>query len=172
MPKGSFASMNCAIARTLDQVGEWWTLLILRNAFCGMSRFEDFREHLGIATNILASRLEKLVRAGILRRERSAGDGRSHDYRLTEKGLTLYPVLIAMTDWGERWAANPKGARIKLCDRRTGRPVERVTVRSRDGRALRPADVVARPGPGADGKIRRLLDGPWRASEPGKGTSR
>jgi DNA-binding HxlR family transcriptional regulator len=167
MSKGSFASMNCAIAQTLDQVGEWWALLILRNAFCGMTRFEDFREHLGIATNVLASRLGRLVKVGILRREKSTGDGRSYDYRLTEKGLALYPVLIAMTDWGERWAGNPKGPRIKLSDRKTGKPVERVAVRSRDGRALGPFDVIARPGPGADDKIRQLING-GRAGTSGK----
>jgi DNA-binding HxlR family transcriptional regulator len=168
MPKGSFASMNCAIAQTLDQVGEWWTLLILRNAFCGMNRFEDFREHLGIATNVLASRLEKLVEVGILRRERSPDDGRAYDYRLTEKGLALYPVLVAMTDWGEQWAGNPKGARVILRDRRTRKPVERVIVRSGDGRPLGPFDVIAQPGPGADERIRTLLNGAWRVGRSSK----
>lgn len=162
MPKGSFASMNCAIAQTLEQVGEWWTFLILRNAFCGMSRFDDFKQHLGIATNVLASRLGKLVKVGILRCEKARDDGRARDYRLTEKGLALYPILIAMTDWGEHWAPDPKGPRIMLRDRRTGRPVDRVAVRSRDGRALAPADVIAKAGRGADDKIRQLVDRAWR----------
>lgn len=157
MPKDRFASMNCAIAQTLAQVGGRWSLLILRDAFNGMTRFDDFQKDLGVATNILAARLESLVRAGILRRERAAEDRRAVDYRLTRKGLALYPVLIALTDWGERWAPNPKGRRILLRDRKTGRAVERVGVRSRDGRVLGPSDVLARPGPGADARIRRLL---------------
>lgn len=157
MPRDRFSSMNCAIAQTLAQVGERWSLLILRNAFNGMTRFDDFQKDLGVATNILAARLGRLVKAGILRRERATKDGRAVDYRLTRKGLDLYPVLIALTDWGERWAANPKGSRILLRDRKTGRAVERVSVRSRDGRPLGPSDVVARPGPGSDARIRRLL---------------
>jgi DNA-binding HxlR family transcriptional regulator len=131
-------------------------------------RFEDFRGHLGIATNVLASRLEKLVEVGILRRERSPDDGRAYDYRLTEKGLALYPVLVAMTDWGEQWAGNPKGARVILRDRRTRKPVERVIVRSGDGRPLGPFDVIAQPGPGADERIRTLLNGAWRVGRSSK----
>lgn len=162
MPKGSFSRMNCAIAQTLDQVGEWWTLLILRNAFCGMSRFDDFQDHLGIATNVLASRLDKLVQVGILDRRKSSEDRRVRDYTLTEKGLALYPLLVALTDWGERWAPNPRGRRIVLRDRRTGATIERVAVRSRDGRILRPSDVIARAGGGADDKIRQLVNRAWR----------
>lgn len=158
----SFSRMNCAIAQTLDQVGEWWTLLILRNAFCGMRRFDDFHDHLGIATNVLASRLDKLVQVGILERRRSAEDRRVRDYTLTEKGLALYPLLVALTDWGERWAPNPRGRRIELRDRRTGAPIERVVVRGRDGRILGPSDVIARAGRGADDKIRQLVNRAWR----------
>jgi DNA-binding HxlR family transcriptional regulator len=181
MPKGSFSGMNCAIAQTLEQVGDWWTLLILRNAFCGMRRFHDFREHLGIATNVLAARLGKLVRVGILVRRASPDDGRARDYELTEKGLALYPVLIAITDWGERWAPDPKGPRILLRDRQTGAPIARIAVKSRDGRILRPCDVVARSGRGADDKIRQLVDRGWRnrrrtskgrRKDTGKGASR
>jgi DNA-binding HxlR family transcriptional regulator len=154
--------MNCAIAQTLEQVGEWWTMLILRNAFCGMSRFDDFRDHLGIASNVLATRLRKLTRAGILRKTRAKDDGRAFEYRLTGKGAALYPLLIAMTDWGERFAAHPRGPRIVFVDRRSRRPVRRVAVTDADGRALRPQDIVARPGRGADDKIRALLEKRFR----------
>jgi len=149
--------MNCAIARTLDVIGERWTLLILRNAFCGMSRFDAFQEHLGIPTNVLATRLRKLVRDGIVTRSRAPEDGRSFEYRLTEKGLALYPIVIAIAGWGEEWAANPHGARIEFLERRTGWRIPRLVVRNSSGKALRPGDVQAIPGPGADDKIRQLL---------------
>jgi DNA-binding HxlR family transcriptional regulator len=154
--------MNCAIAQTLEQVGEWWTMLILRNAFCGMSRFDDFRDHLGIASNVLTTRLGKLTRAGILRKTRAKDDGRAFEYRLTAKGEALYPLLIAMTDWGERFAGHPGGPRIVFIDKRSRRPVRRVTVTDADGRVLRPQDIVARPGRGADDKIRALLEKRFR----------
>ncbi len=157
MSKRSFAKMNCAVAQTLERVGDWWTMLILRNAFCGMTRFDELRAHLGIATNVLSSRLRKLVAYGIMTRAPAADDGRAADYRLTESGLALYPVLIAMTEWGERWAPNPKGARIELFERSTGKRIAGVAVRSSSGRALRPRDVRAVAGPGADRKIRALL---------------
>ncbi|MGE0421896.1 MAG: winged helix-turn-helix transcriptional regulator [Reyranellaceae bacterium] len=162
MPRSSFAAMNCAIAQTLEQVGEWWTMLILRNAFCGMSRFDDFHDHLGIASNVLAARLAKLTRSGILKKTRARDDGRAFEYRLTEKGSALYPVLIALTDWGERFAASPGGARIVFVDKRTRRRVRRVAVTDADGRTLRPRDIVARPGRGADEKIRALLEKRFR----------
>jgi len=98
-------------------------------------------------------------------RRPSEEDRRSYDYRLTEKGLALYPVLIAITDWGERWAPNPSGPRIELHDRQTGKPIEPMTVRSRDGRNLSPFDVVARPGRGAGGEIRELLDRTWSSRQ-------
>lgn len=157
MTKGSFAEMNCPIAQTLEQVGQWWTLLIVRNAFCGMTRFEEFQRHLGIGTNILAQRLRQLTDDGILTRTVAPDDGRAFDYRLTEKGLSLYPILVAMTEWGERWAPNSNGARIQFIERRTGRAIAGVSVRSADDIPLRPDEIDVRPGPGADDKTHELM---------------
>jgi DNA-binding HxlR family transcriptional regulator len=157
MPRASFARMNCAIARTLDLIGERWTLLILRNAFCGMTRFDAFSDHLGIPSNVLAARLRKLVRGGILTRRPSPSDRRSFDYRLSAKGLDLYPIVIALADWGETWAANPSGPRIRFLDKATGRPLPKLAVRNERGEPLLPSDVLALPGPGADAKIGQLL---------------
>ena len=157
MSKSSFSNMNCAIAQTLERVGEWWTLLILRNAFCGMARFDDFHEHLGISTNILSNRLAHLTEAGILKREISKADARSFEYKLTPMGLSLYPILIAMTEWGEKWVPHSKGPRVRLLERNTNRPIKGVVIQSSEGRPLSPFDVKMIDGPGADHKIRELV---------------
>jgi DNA-binding HxlR family transcriptional regulator len=142
----SFDHMNCSLAQTLDVIGERWTLLILRDAFFGIRRFGQFQRDLGIARNILATRLSRLVDEGILER-RPTGDSR-HEYVLTEKGLDLQPVLLAMTHWGDRHKPNPKGDRFVFVERATGKPIARMDVRSHDGRKLEPREVKAVPGPG------------------------
>lgn len=100
MSKASFAEMNCPIALTLERVGARRILLILRNAFCGMRRFDQFQRHLGIGTNILANRLRSLTGEGIMTRSQVENDGRAFEYRLTGKGMALFPILIAMIEWG------------------------------------------------------------------------
>lgn len=157
MSKTSFEDMNCPIAQTLEQVGEWWSLVILRNAFCGMSRFQEFQEHLGISTSILARRLEKLVQHGILLRQPSQDDARIVHYHLSEKGRALYPVLAALTLWGEQWAPNPRGARLTLVEKASGLPVAGVAIRAADGRDLQPEQITTVAGPGADDKTHALL---------------
>ena len=103
MRKASFADMHCSIAQSLEVVGEWWTLLILRDAFLGVRRFEDFVERLGISRNVLTIRLDSLVAAGILeRRPYDEGRGR-YDYLLTDKGRALWPVMTALRQWGDEW---------------------------------------------------------------------
>ena len=101
--KASFADMNCSIAQSLEIIGEWWTLLILRDSFLGIRRFDDFVERLGISRNVLANRLDKLVDAGVLER-RSYDEARGrYDYLLTDKGRALWPVMIALRQWGDEW---------------------------------------------------------------------
>ena len=100
-----FADMDCPIARSLDVVGEPWTLLIVRDAYFGIRRFEEFRRRLGIARNVLAARLERLVDAGVLRRQPYQERPLRQEYRLTERGRELLPVLLALRDWGARWQA-------------------------------------------------------------------
>jgi len=157
MSKNSFVEMNCPIAQTLEQVGEWWTFVILRNAFCGMSRFQDFQRHLGISTSILARRLEKLVENGILLRQPSAEDARIVHYRLTEKGRALAPILAAMSLWGEQWAPNPNGPRLTMVEKATGLPVAGVSIRAADGRELQAEQIETVAGPGADDKTHALV---------------
>jgi DNA-binding HxlR family transcriptional regulator len=156
MSKNSFAEMNCPIAQTLERVGEWWTLLILRNAFCGMTRFDDFQRHLGIGSNVLSQRLRRLTEDGILTRTAAPDDGRAFEYRLTERGLALFPILVAMTEWGEKWVPNPQGARIELVERKTGKPITGIRVQSADGRSLQAQEIAARAGPAGDERTHEL----------------
>lgn len=160
MSRTSFETMNCPVAQTLNLVGEWWSILILRNAFCGMTRFQDFQQHLGIATGTLTSRLQRLTENGIFERVRCQVDGRSYEYKLTEKGLELSPMLLALTEWGEKWAPNPKGRRIRFVERSTGLDIGGVSAISADGkRTLGLAELEVLLGAGADGKTDALLHG-------------
>jgi DNA-binding HxlR family transcriptional regulator len=142
----TFDHMNCSLAQTLDVIGERWTLLIVRDAFFGVRRFDQFQRDLGIARNILATRLSRLVDEGIL--ERRPTDDSRHEYVLTDKGLDLQAVLLAMTHWGDRYKPNPKGDRVVFVERATGEPIARMGVRSHDGRSLEPREIKAVPGPG------------------------
>jgi DNA-binding HxlR family transcriptional regulator len=113
MRRKSFAGMPCPIARTLNVVGEWWTLLIIRDAFDGARRFEDFRAT-GIADNILSARLDLLVREGILERQAYQEHPPRHEYLLTAKGRELLPVIVALGVWGLRWTDGPKAPPERL----------------------------------------------------------
>src|SRR5258708_16681950 len=146
MRRKSFAAMRCSIARSLDLVGEWWTMLVVREAFMGTTRFDAFQRNLGIAPNIPSARLKRLVASGVLQRV-PAGGPRRQEYRLTEKGRDLFPVLMALLQWGDRWLAGPDGPPIRLLDRAAGLPVA-VGGRSSDGRTLRPDDIRLPPRPG------------------------
>lgn len=116
MRRTSFEGMNCSIAQCLEMVGEWWTLLIVRDALMGVTRFEDFRERLGIARNVLTQRLEHLVAQDIMTKVPYQANPVRHDYRLTAKGRSLWLVLTAMRQWGDQWAA-PDGPRCSPCTR-------------------------------------------------------
>jgi DNA-binding HxlR family transcriptional regulator len=132
VPRVSFADMTCSIARTLDVVGDRWTLLILRDVFRGIHRFDGFLESLPIARNVLADRLGHLVERGVLRREQYAEHPPRYEYRLTRRGRELYPVLLALMDWGDqhlpreaahdgRAGAHPVPAASHVCPTCNGR---------------------------------------------------
>lgn len=144
---------NCPVQRTLDVVGEKWTLLILRDAANGVRRFDDFRRHIGLSEAVLSDRLRKLTSAGILRTVpyREPGSRARNEYRLTEKGWDLWPVLVALRQWGEAHAATGEGSVLDVRHTDCGAPVRIVVECSADGTALTPRDVTARPGPGARG---------------------
>jgi DNA-binding HxlR family transcriptional regulator len=158
MAKRTADETNCVIAKAATQIGEVWTLLILRNAFHGMRRFEHFEQSLGIATNILSDRLKKLCESGIMVRAKLPEDGRVYEYRLSEKGLDLYPIIVSLLHWGERWHGEETGLRLELTEKATGLPVSQMAVRNQDGKELRPQDVVPRAGPEADDAIKNLIN--------------
>jgi DNA-binding HxlR family transcriptional regulator len=120
MRRTSFSDMDCSVAQTLEVIGEWWTLLILRDSFQGVRRFDDFQRRLGVARNVLTQRLDRLVEQGILERRQYQDRPPRYEYRLTEKGLDLYPVVIALMDWGDRWATDPDGPPVTLTHKQCG----------------------------------------------------
>ncbi len=148
MARKRFDAMPCSIARTLDLIGDWWTLLIVREAFLGVRRFADFRDHLGIARNILAERLRKLVANGIVSAEPKTTPGRGYEYRLTEKGRDLWAVLTALRLWGDRWIYGRGKEPLIVRERGGGAVVRQLLPAGADGRPLDRQRLVARPGPG------------------------
>lgn len=153
MRKASFADMHCSIAQSLEVLGEWWTLLILRDVFLGVRRFEDFVERLGISRNVLATRLDTLVAAGVLeRRPYDEGRGR-YDYLLTDKGRALWPVLTALRQWGDEWIYGPGNEPLLIEHRGCGATTTALMICSECGETLDARSVRAIPGPGADSDI-------------------
>ncbi|WP_027340947.1 winged helix-turn-helix transcriptional regulator [Hamadaea tsunoensis] len=142
---------NCTIARAMGVLGERWTLVVLREVFNGVRRFEDMRKHAEIPRQVLTNRLATLVEAGVLRREpyREPGERSRHEYRLTEMGFDIYPILIAVADWGDRYLADPEGSPLTLTHRDCGAAVH-LTLACEDGHELHSTrEVAPRPGPGA-----------------------
>lgn len=142
---------NCTVQRTLDLVGEKWSLLVLRDAMNGVRRFDDFRRHVGLSESVLADRLRKLVAAGILDTVpyNEPGSRTRHEYRLTRKGWELWPAMIALKQWGDRHAADPEGPPLEVTHADCGAPVETVVVCSAGHGALVPPEARTRPGPSA-----------------------
>ena len=146
--------MSCSIARSLEQIGDWWTLLIIREALSGSRRFSDFQSHLGIAPNVLTNRLQGLVQHGILQVTDTSENGRALAYRLTDKGRDLFPIIVALAQWGDRHAAAPEGPPVQIVERGSKRPIAPLQVQSDDGRALQARDVTlqVREGFSRDGE--------------------
>lgn len=139
----------CGVARPLDAIGDSWSLLIVRDAFDGSRRFGEFQKSLGLAKNILSARLRNLVAHGIMETVPAADGGPYQEYELTEKGRGLFLILAALRQWGEDFFFAPEEAHVLLIDRKSGLPVRRLELRSRDGRILGPTDTVVRGLPTA-----------------------
>lgn len=148
MKKVSFSEMRCSLARSLDAVGDWWTLLIVRDIYLGVTRFDDIAEDLGISRNLLTRRLKHLVDRGVLKREAYRARPVRHDYRLAPSGLDLVPVILALTAWGDRWAQPAEGQPIRFVHRNCGHAFAAGVACSSCGETLRAEDVTALPGPG------------------------
>jgi DNA-binding HxlR family transcriptional regulator len=132
---------TCPVARSLGSIGDWWTLLIVRDAMLGVRRFSDFQRSLGLARNVLSARLKKMVADGVMTMA-PASDGTSYqEYQLTEKGEGLLPVLVAMRQWGERFSFAPGESHPQLIDVRSGKAVEEIRVRNVDGEDSGVADL-------------------------------
>src|SRR3954471_17251509 len=144
----SFEGMTCSVAQCLEVVGEWWSLLIVRDAFLGVTRFDDFQARLGISRNILNQRLNHLVEHGVLERIPYEEHPPRSEYRLTEKGRDLFHVMTAMRQWGDRWTA-PDGPPLKLRHKACGHVTKAVVVCSHCGEPLDARSVTAQRGPGA-----------------------
>jgi DNA-binding HxlR family transcriptional regulator len=156
MQRKSFGSMQCPIARSLERVGEWWSILILRDAFAGMARFDEFQKSLDIAPNILSRRLSALVDAGMLERRLYCNRPPRYEYVLTERGRDFRPVLISLQTWGNRHFA-PEGLSVMLVDTRSGKPAEPVLVDRVTGQPITDATHRNAAGPAAGAGVHRRL---------------
>jgi DNA-binding HxlR family transcriptional regulator len=154
-----FDGENCSIARSLEVLGDWWTLLVIREAFVGTRRFADFEENLGISKNILTARLNHLVEHGVLSRVDAGVHGTRYEYVLTQKGKDLVTVLTALRQWGDRWIFGEGREPALVVDRRTGRPIPKVVIRDESGEPLAGRHMEMRPGPGANARTRERFAG-------------
>jgi DNA-binding HxlR family transcriptional regulator len=143
MRRKSFDDANCAVARSLDVIGDWWSLLIIRDALGGIRRFKEFERSLGLAANILSSRLKALVEHGILETIPASDGSAYREYVPTEKGLKLFPVIIALAQWGSEFLFDPAEPRSRPLDAQNHQPLKRMMVQSSDGREIGPGDIMS-----------------------------
>jgi len=135
---------QCPVARALEVLGDRWALMILRDAFDGLRRFSEFQKNLGLAKNILATRLKLLLESGLLQLQ-PASDGSAYkEYVLTDKGRSVFPIVVGLRQWGERFLFEAGEARSELLDSASGKPIETLLVRAQDGRVVGPEDCRRR----------------------------
>lgn len=157
MQRTSYARMNCPIARGLERIGDWWTVLILRDAFYGLRRFDELSESLGIAPNMLTKRLRALVEDGLLTKRAYQRRPLRYEYVLTPVGFDFHPVLLALLAWGNEHFAPSRGASVEIARIGSGDIVRPVMVDARSGERIRGSGFRLVPGPGADERMRRRL---------------
>lgn len=146
----AFSTDNCTIGRAMAVLGERWTFVVVREVANGIRRFDDMRRHTGMPRQVLTDRLALLIEHDILRRAayREEGQRERHEYRLTDKGFELFPVMLAVAEWGDRYYADDTGPPVEFAHRECGAPVA-VTVGCAEGHEVTaPRDIVSRPGPG------------------------
>lgn len=150
-PALAWSTANCTVGRTMEILGERWTFVVLREVFNGVRRFDDISRHSGMPRQVLSNRLALLVEQGILRREpyQDPGERARHEYRLTDKGFDLYPVLVAIAAWGDRYLADPEGPPVEFTHRGCGSLVHSVLECEEGHHVGAPREVVSRPGAGA-----------------------
>jgi DNA-binding HxlR family transcriptional regulator len=145
----TYETQNCSVARALEVLGDRWTLLVIRDAFLGVRRFDDFQRHLGVARNVLSDRLQRLVDEGLLERHRYQERPERFEYRLSQKGIDLWPAIMTLMQWGDRYYAPPEGPPRVVRHRDCGGAVTAHLTCERCGAELSARDVVSEPGPGA-----------------------
>src|ERR1700737_917451 len=138
----SFEKAECPIARSLDALGDWWSLLIIRDALFGIRRFSEFQKDLGLAKNILTVRLRALVDQGILKMTPASDGSAYQEYVLTPKGRGVFPILVALRQWSEEFDDRPEQIATIMVDRDQVRPVRKLELRAQDGRLLTSADTM------------------------------
>ena len=153
-----FDPFRRSVGHVLDIIGEGWSILIIREAFLGTRRFEEFQGRLGIARNILTSRLKKLCANEILDRVPVKAGAKRHEYILTRKGKDMMPLLIALTQWGDKWVFGEDNEPVIFLDREQGEPISQVQVYSAGGEVLRPRDIMVQAGPGATPETRKRIE--------------
>jgi DNA-binding HxlR family transcriptional regulator len=156
MQRKSFATMECNIARSVEEVGDGWSLMILRNALLGAKRFQDFEAQLDVPPTTLARRLSSLTARGFFVRREYAAHPPREEYELTAKGLDFLPVLLSLAAWGGRWLS-PEGAPLELVHSETGAAIVPALVDASTGKELLPGQVGVQAGPGASPKLRRAM---------------
>ena len=170
MRRTSFAGMNCSVAGALEIVGEWWTFLVLRDAFLGVRRFEDFQRRLGIARNVLTARLQTLVGHGILERRLYQDRPERYEYRLTDKGLELHPILVSLMRWGDKWAGVADAPPMELMHKGCGHRSAPLMVCDHCGEPVHARDMQPVTGPGwneGEELAPHLIPGPASAVSAG-----
>jgi DNA-binding HxlR family transcriptional regulator len=145
----SLEEAECPVARALDVIGDWWSLLIIRDAFLGIRRFSEFQKNIGVAKNILTVRLRALVEDGILEMAPASDGSAYQEYVLTPKGRGVFPVLVALRQWSEEFSFSPGGCATQLVDRNAGQPVRKLELRAQDGRLLGNGDTEVKANPAA-----------------------
>jgi DNA-binding HxlR family transcriptional regulator len=156
MTRKHFDDKQCPIARSLERVGEWWSILILRDAFYGLTRFDEFEKSLGIAPNMLTRRLTALVAEGLLERRQYSQRPPRYEYFLTERGRDFRPVLLALLAWGNRHFA-PEGKSVILVDRVTGAEADPVLVDAHTGKPIAVGEFQLGAGPAAQEAMQRRM---------------
>jgi DNA-binding HxlR family transcriptional regulator len=154
MKRKRIGDTQCPIARGLERVGEWWSIMILRDAVHGFTRFDEFQQSLGIAPNMLTKRLNSLVESGLLERRLYNERPPRYEYILTQQGRDFRPVLIALLAWGNRYLA-PEGKALVLAEAKTGKVADPILVDRVSGKPVTERDFVFRAGPAANARIRR-----------------
>jgi len=150
--------LKLSVGHILDIIGEGWSMLIVREAFLGTRRFEEFQGRLGIARNILTARLKRLCANEILDRVPVKEGAKRHEYILTRKGKDMLPMLVALSQWGDKWVFGKDDIPVIFLDRTKGEPIPRVQVFSTADEVLRPRDIMVTAGPGATLELRERLE--------------